>query len=38
MDQKDESKRYVKVRADHLPDGRVVPLMFREENRKKIIV
>ena len=43
MDQKDESKRdeskrYVKVRADHLPDGRVVPLMFREENGEKTVI
>lgn len=25
-------KLYVKVRADHMPDGRVIPLMFREED------
>lgn len=25
-------KVYLKVRADHLPDGRIVPLMFRAED------
>ena len=26
------AKRYVKVRADHLLNGRIRPLMFREED------
>ncbi len=38
MDQKDESRHYVKVRADHLPDGQVVPLMFREEDGEKTVI
>ena len=29
IDRRNPEKVYVKVRADHLPDGRVLPLMFR---------
>ena len=28
-DRRNPQKIYLKVRADHLPDGRIVPLMFR---------
>ena len=28
-DRRNPLKIYVKVRADHLPDGRIIPLMFR---------
>ena len=31
-------KRYVKVRADHLFDGRIRPLMFREENGPAFVI
>lgn len=29
---------YLKVRADHLPDGRVIPLMFRAEGGEKVVI
>ena len=32
IDRRNPEKVYVKVRADHLPDGRVLPLMFRGED------
>lgn len=31
-------KRYVKVRADHLLDGHIRPLMFREEDGPAVII
>lgn len=31
-------KRYVKVRADHLFDGRIRPLMFREEDGPAFVI
>lgn len=30
-DRRNPDKVYVKVRADHLPDGRIIPLMIRTE-------
>lgn len=30
-DHRNPDKIYVKVRADHLPDGRIIPLMIRTE-------
>lgn len=32
VDRRNARKVYVKVRADHEPDGRVIPLMFRAED------
>lgn len=32
IDRRNPEKVYVKVRADHLPDGRVMPLMFRSDD------
>ena len=34
----DEHKEYVKVRADFLPDGRIVPLMFKTEDGQKTVI
>ena len=31
-------KRYVKVRADHMLDGRIRPLMFREEDGPTFVI
>ena len=31
-DRRNPDKVYVKVRADHLPDGRIIPLMIRTED------
>lgn len=31
-DRRNPEKVYLKVRADHLPDGRLVPLLFRDED------
>ena len=31
-------KRYVKVRADHLLNGRIRPLMFREEDGPTVLI
>ena len=31
-------KRYVKVRADHLLDGRIRPLMYREEDGPIVVI
>lgn len=31
-------KSYVKVRADFFPDGRILPLMFREEDGEKTLI
>lgn len=30
-DRRNPDKVFIKVRADHLPDGRIVPLMFKDE-------
>lgn len=32
IDRRNPEKVYVKVRADHLPDGRIMPLMFRSDD------
>ena len=34
----DEHKEYVKVRADFLPDGRIIPLMFKTEDGQKTLI
>ena len=34
----DEQKEYVKVRADFLPDGRIIPLMFKTEDGEKTVI
>ena len=31
-------KIYLKVRADYLPSGRIVPLMFRTEEGEKLVI
>ena len=31
-DRRNPNKAYVKVRADHLPDGRIIPLMIRSDD------
>ena len=33
-----ERKEYVKVRADFMPDGRILPLMFKTEDGQKTII
>lgn len=33
-----EHKEYVKVRADFMPDGRILPLMFKTEDGQKTII
>ena len=38
MDYPQEHKEYVKVRADFLPDGRIVPLMFKTEDGPKFLI
>lgn len=38
MPQSTSHKRYVKVRADHLLDGRIRPLMFREEDGPAVVI
>ena len=35
-DRRNPDKVYVKVRADHLPDGRILPLMFRAEDGEAV--
>lgn len=35
-DRRNPDKVYVKVRADHLPDGRILPLMFRKEDGERV--
>lgn len=35
-DRRNPEKVYIKVRADHLPDGRIVPLMFRAEDGEAV--
>ena len=34
----EEHKEYVKVRADFLPDGRIIPLMFKPEDGQKTLI
>jgi len=31
-------KTYLKVRVDHLPSGRIVPLMFRTEDGERMVI
>lgn len=31
-------KIFIKVRADHMPDGRIIPLMFKEEDGPRILI
>lgn len=31
-------KNYLKVRADFLPDGRILPLMFRDEAGARVLI
>ena len=38
MEWPSDEKEYVKVRADFLPDGRIVPLMFKGEDGVKIVI
>ena len=38
MDFPDEHKEYVKVRADFMPDGRIIPLMFKTADGQKTII
>ena len=38
MDFPEEHKEYVKVRADFLPDGRIIPLMFKTEDGMKTVI
>ncbi len=33
-----EHKEYVNVRADFMPDGRILPLMFKTEDGQKTII
>lgn len=35
-DRRNPRKIYLKVRADHLPDGRILPLMFRAEDGEAV--
>lgn len=35
-DSRNPEKLFVKVRADHLPDGRIIPLMYRAEGGQTI--
>lgn len=37
-DRRNPQKIYLKVRADHLPDGRVIPLMFRSEDGDAVLI
>lgn len=34
----EEPKEYVKVRADFLPDGRILPLMFKTDDGQKTVI
>jgi len=34
----DHPKEYLKVRVDHLPSGRMVPLMFRTEDGERMVI
>lgn len=38
MDFPEERKEYVKVRADFMPDGRIIPLMFKTEDGQKLVI
>lgn len=35
-DRRNPAKRHVKVRADHLPDDRIIPLMYRAEDGEPV--
>ena len=35
-DRRNPNKVYAKVRADHFPDGRILPLMFRVEDGETV--
>lgn len=37
-DRRNPEKVFLKVRADHLPDGRIVPLKFKSENGETILI
>ena len=38
MDFPEEHKEYVKVRADFMPDGCIIPLMFKTEDGQKTVI
>ena len=38
MDFPQGHKEYIKVRVDCMPDGRIVPLMFKTEAGEKMII
>lgn len=38
MEYSQEQKAYVKVRADFMPDGRILPLMFKTEDGRKTVI
>ena len=38
MQRQSPCKHYVKVRADHLLNGRIRPLMFREEDGPAVVI
>lgn len=31
-------KNYLKVRVDFLPDGRILPLMFKDETGRRVLI
>lgn len=37
-DRRNPEKVFLKVRADHLPDGRIVPLKFKSENGDTVLI
>ncbi len=38
MDFSEDHKEFVKVRADFMPDGRIIPLMFKTEDGQKTVI
>ena len=38
MEYPEDHKEYVKVRADFMPDGRIIPLMFKTEDGQKTVI
>ncbi len=38
MDFPEDHKEFVKVRADFMPDGRIIPLMFKTEGGQKTVI
>lgn len=38
MDFPEDHKEFVKVRADFMPDGRIIPLMFKTEDGQKTVI